>query len=125
MPLSTTTPKVRYMGATFKKHTKKALNDAVSLVNAPRRTASYNVPGAWDALTAASSPKELLGSKALLEARVEVNAEVERCTHAAPKFSADGKVAVLEVGRRGDTLKKARREPAKQANTLLNYFCKD
>lgn len=85
------------MGATFKKYTKKALNEAVSLINAPRRTASYNVPGAWDALLAAVSPKELLRSEALLAARAEVNAEVERCTHTAPKFSADGRIAVFRI----------------------------
>jgi hypothetical protein len=33
----------------------------------------------------------------LLDARAEVNAEVERCTHAAPKFSSDGKVAVFRI----------------------------
>ncbi|KAM5354973.1 hypothetical protein ACJ41O_001619 [Fusarium nematophilum] len=85
------------MKATFKKYTKKAINDAVSLINAPRRTASYDVPGAWRALSAASSPKDLLGDKTLLAARAEVNAEVERCTHTPPKFSADGRVAVFRI----------------------------
>ncbi|KXJ88197.1 DHH family protein [Microdochium bolleyi] len=85
------------MKATFKAHTKKALNDAVSLINAPRRTASYSVPKAWAALTAASSPAELLTNRDLLAARAEVNAEVERCTHTAPKFSADAKIAVFRI----------------------------
>lgn len=85
------------MKAAFKTYTKKAVNDAVSLLNAPRRTASYNVPAAWDALKAVSSPKELLGNKNLLAARAEVNAEVERCTHTAPKFSSDGRVAVFRI----------------------------
>ena len=85
------------MKMAFKTYTKKALNDAVSLINAPRRTASYNVPVAWEALKAASSPKDLLNNKNLLAARAEVNAEVERCTHAAPKFSPDGKVAVFRI----------------------------
>lgn len=85
------------MKATFKTYTKKALNDAVSLINAPRRTASFDVPTAWRALRAASSPKDVLGNKELLAARAEVNAEVERCTHTAPKFSADGKVAVFRI----------------------------
>jgi hypothetical protein len=39
----------------------------------------------------------LLSNKDLLAARAEVNAEVERCTHAAPKFSADGRVAVFRI----------------------------
>lgn len=81
----------------FKKYTKKAINDAVSLINAPRRTASYDVPAAWAALTAAASPSDLLQSKALLAARAEVNAEVERCTHTAPRFSADAKIAVFRI----------------------------
>ncbi|KAI0111502.1 DHH phosphoesterase [Daldinia grandis] len=85
------------MKATFKAYTKKALNDAVSLINAPRRTATYGVPAAWDALTAASSPAELLKNQTLLAARAEVNAEVERCTHAAPKFSGDAKIAVFRI----------------------------
>ncbi|KAJ0166301.1 hypothetical protein CTA2_7834 [Colletotrichum tanaceti] len=85
------------MRATFKTYTKKAVNDAVSLINAPRRTASYNVPAAWDALRASNSPKDLLANKSLLAARAEVNAEVERCTHTPPLFSADGRVAVFRI----------------------------
>lgn len=81
----------------FKKYTKKAINDAVSLINAPRRTVSYDVPAAWAALTAASSPSALLKNKDLLAARAEVNGEVERCTHTAPKFSADAKIAVFRI----------------------------
>ncbi|KAK3935456.1 hypothetical protein QBC46DRAFT_323358 [Diplogelasinospora grovesii] len=85
------------MAAAFKKHTKRAINDAVSLINAPRRTSSYDVPGAWAALINASSPSDLLNNRTLLAARAEVNAEVERCTHVPPKFSADGKIAVLRI----------------------------
>ncbi|OCL14217.1 DHH family protein [Glonium stellatum] len=81
----------------FKKYTKKAINDAVSLINAPRRTAAYDVMSAWDALLAALDPASLLTDKRLLAARVEVNAEVERCTHTAPKFSIDGKIAVFRM----------------------------
>lgn len=36
------------MKACFKKYTKKAVTDAVSLVNAPRRTATYDVEAAWN-----------------------------------------------------------------------------
>ncbi|KAH6695580.1 DHH family protein [Plectosphaerella plurivora] len=85
------------MKAMFKTYTKKSINDAVSLINAPRRTASYDVPGAWEALLAASSPKDLLTNRTLLAARAEVNAEVERCTHTPPKFSADGRIAVFRI----------------------------
>ncbi|CAJ2513998.1 Uu.00g021170.m01.CDS01 [Anthostomella pinea] len=85
------------MKAAFKTYTKKAINDAVSLINAPRRTATYDVPAAWAALTAAASPAELLKNRSLLAARAEVNAEVERCTHTAPRFSGDGKIAVFRI----------------------------
>lgn len=85
------------MKEAFKTYTKKAINEAVSLINAPRRTASYNVGIAWAALAAAVSPVDLLGNKSLLEARSQVNAEVERCTHAAPSFSSDGRIAVFRI----------------------------
>jgi hypothetical protein len=85
------------MKATFKTYTKKAINDAVSLINAPRRTAAYNVPSAWTALTSAQAPTDLLRNPSLLAARAEVNAEVERCTHTAPRFSADARIAVFRI----------------------------
>ncbi|KAI0541546.1 DHH family protein [Xylaria digitata] len=90
-------PPFPVMKSTFKSYTKKALNEAVSLINAPRRTSSYDVPAAWAALTAATTPADLLKNPMLLEARAEVNAEVERCTHTAPKFSGDGKIAVFRI----------------------------
>ncbi|KAI0098310.1 DHH family protein [Nemania sp. FL0031] len=85
------------MKATFKAYTKKALNEAVSLINAPRRTSKYDVPAAWAALTAAATPAELLKNPMLLAARAEVNAEVERCTHTAPMFSGDARIAVFRI----------------------------
>ncbi|KAK9778587.1 putative DDH domain-containing protein [Seiridium cardinale] len=85
------------MKTTFKTYTKKAINEAVSLINAPRRTATYDVPGAWKALTSAESPAGLLTNKTLLAARAEVNAEVERCTHTAPKFSGDSRIAIFRI----------------------------
>lgn len=81
----------------LKKYTKKLLTDAVSLVNAPRRTAAYDVRSAWDALCDADAPASILANRRLLAARAEFNDEAERCTHTAPKFSADGKVAVLRI----------------------------
>ena len=81
----------------LKKYTKKALNEVVSLVNAPRRTATYDVRSAWDALYDAAEPASILSNPRLLAARREVNDEVERCTHAAPKFSPDGKIAVFRI----------------------------
>lgn len=81
----------------LKKHTKKTLNDVVSAVNAPRRTATYDVRSAWDALCNTAEPASILKNTCLRAAREEVNAEVERCTHTAPKFSPDGKIAVFRI----------------------------
>ncbi len=81
----------------FKRYTKKAINDAVSLINAPRRTAGYNVQAAWDALLQTDHPATLLKNPKLLAARAEVAEEVERCTHTAPKFSADARIAVFRI----------------------------
>lgn len=85
------------MRGVFKRYTKKALNEAVTMINAPRRTASFNVPAAWAALTAAETPADVANNPDLFAARKEVNAEVARCTHTAPKFSADGKIAVFRI----------------------------
>ncbi len=85
------------MTETFKTHTKKAINDAVALVNAPRRTAKFDVISAWQALLEAKSPKDILSNRRLLDARAEINEEVERQTHTPPKFSKDGKIAVLRI----------------------------
>lgn len=81
----------------FKAHTKKALSDAVAMINAPRRTASFNVPAAWTAITAVEAPADLAKNSELNAARSEVQAEVERCTHTAPKFSSDAKIAVFRI----------------------------
>ena len=85
------------MKLTFKQYTKKALNEAVSLINAPRRTPAFNVSAAWHALVTAGAPGDVLKDNALLAARADVNAEVERCTHTAPKFSGDAKIAVFRI----------------------------
>lgn len=85
------------MTTTLKTYTKKLLNDVVSVINAPRRTATYDVISAWTALLSAIHPSEILKNTRLRAARDEVNAEVERCTHTAPKFSADGKVALFRI----------------------------
>ncbi|EME49427.1 hypothetical protein DOTSEDRAFT_163787 [Dothistroma septosporum NZE10] len=85
------------MKPTLKKYTKKTLNDVVSLINAPRRTATYDVRSAWDAISETAEPASILKNPRLLAARAEVNAEVERCTHTAPQFSPDGKIAVFRI----------------------------
>lgn len=69
---------------------------AISLIHAPRRAASCDVTIAWKALRAASSPKELTKDKNLVAAKREVHEEFMRCNKsAAPRFSADGRVAVI------------------------------
>ncbi|KAG0647355.1 hypothetical protein D0Z07_7297, partial [Hyphodiscus hymeniophilus] len=85
------------MNETFKKHTKKVINDCVSFINAPRRTGTYDVITAWKALLEAKDPKEIMNNRRLGEARQEINLEVERQTHTPPKFSKDGKIAVLKI----------------------------
>ncbi|KAI4610991.1 hypothetical protein J4E80_008023 [Alternaria sp. BMP 0032] len=85
------------MVATFKQHPKKSINDAVALANAPRRSAAYNVRDAWDAVISASSPVDISKADKLKDASMEVRRETERCTHTAPKFSADATIAVLTI----------------------------
>ena len=38
-----------------------------------------------------------MGNRRLADARQEINAEVEKQTHTPPKFSKDGKIAVLKI----------------------------
>ena len=85
------------MGPTFQKHGKSSITKSVSLLNAPRRAASYNVRLPWDVLVAASSPMHILANQALEDARKNVAEEMDRVKRAAPKFSADGRVAVIRV----------------------------
>lgn len=85
------------MTETFKVYTKKSINDAVSLVNAPRRTAKYDVITAWEALLKSTDPKDLVTNGRLQGARAEINNEVELNTHTPPKFSYDGRIAVLRI----------------------------
>jgi hypothetical protein len=85
------------MKATFKQHPKKGINDAVALCNAPRRSAQYNVDDAWDAVASATSADSISKHQKLRDASLEVRRETERCTHTAPKFSADATIAVLTI----------------------------
>lgn len=85
------------MKETFKIYTKKSINDAVSLLNAPRRTAKYDVITAWEAILQAKEPKDLLTNGRLQSARAEINEEIEMNTHTPPKFSQDGRIAVLKI----------------------------
>jgi hypothetical protein len=55
------------------------------------------VISAWTALLASKDPKELLSNGRLQSARAEISSEVELNTHTPPKFSADGRIAVLRI----------------------------
>ncbi|CAI6333885.1 unnamed protein product [Periconia digitata] len=85
------------MTATFKSYSKKSINDAVSRVNAPRRSAAYNVKAAWTAVINAASPSALANDTALLAAGAEVREETERWAHVPPRFSKDATIAVLTI----------------------------
>jgi len=52
---------------------------------------------AWKALLEAENPKTILTNERLESARREINEEVEKRTHIPPKFSKDGKIAVLKI----------------------------
>lgn len=71
--------------------------DLQSNIIEARRTAKFDVISAWTALLEAENPKEILSNRRLLDARAEINEEVERQTHTPPKFSKDGKIAVLRI----------------------------
>ena len=71
--------------------------DLFTFAYTARRTAEYNVIDAWNVLFRAKTPDEIARSAVLQEARDKVNREVERCTHTAPKFSMDGRVALLRI----------------------------
>jgi hypothetical protein len=85
------------MTTTFKQYSKKSINDAVSRVNAPRRSAAFGVENAWNAVISASSPEDISKDENLLAAQAEVRMETERCAHVPPKFSKDATIAVLTI----------------------------
>jgi len=74
-----------------------SLRNFSMLMIVARRTGTYDVITAWKALVEAEDPKQILSNRRLASARAEVNMEVERQTHTPPKFSKDGKVAVLKI----------------------------
>ncbi|KAG8986796.1 hypothetical protein FRB90_003770, partial [Tulasnella sp. 427] len=90
------------MSETFKRYKKKTMTEGVSLINAPRRTATFDVISAWTAVNSANSPDDVVSPASLttirlFDARHEINLEVERWSHTAPQFSSDGKVALLRI----------------------------
>ncbi|KAF5989077.1 dhh family [Fusarium coicis] len=85
------------MQATFGTHNRTTINNSAKLINAPRRTADYDVPRAWQVLIKASSPIELVKNKFLKEARTKVIHEMKRADRLVPLFSADRKIAVIRI----------------------------
>jgi len=89
----------------------KLLSDAVSAVNAPRRTAEYNgklfrpiygppynaVPKAWQIMLDADHPRQIASNAFLKLCRLDASAETEKWARTAPRFSADGRVAVITI----------------------------
>lgn len=87
----------------MKKWTKKRIGTAIALLNAPRRTPEFDVSIAYASLRDAKTPLQLLdphlnkNAARLYAAREAVAQEAERCTHTPPKFSRDGRVAVMFI----------------------------
>jgi single-stranded-DNA-specific exonuclease len=86
------------MAALRKSHTAKALREAVSLVNAPRRSASGDAGPALRLLLRASGPADILAAadpeaEALHAARAEVKAALEAARKIPPVFA--GPVALV------------------------------
>ncbi|KAE8257283.1 hypothetical protein A4X13_0g2446 [Tilletia indica] len=102
------------MAAQIKRWSKKKLGTAIALLNAPRRTPTFDTITAWRVLLKADSPAFIADSLSpsaskppntdvikdlarLHAARQSVAAETERCTHTPPKFSRDGRIALLRI----------------------------
>lgn len=83
----------------------------VFLLFAARRTAKYDIYTAWEALLNTTNPREIASKpqasstisvideriRRLYAAQVEVRTEVDRCARSPPKFSGDGRVALVRV----------------------------
>lgn len=88
------------LAQTFKAQGKKQIAEVVALLNAPRRTPACDPTEAWQLLIASASARDFLASpstRSLDDARVYIQRETERCTHAAPRFTKDGRMAILEM----------------------------
>jgi single-stranded-DNA-specific exonuclease len=76
-----------------------ALRNAASLINAPRRTGSGDALPAFDLLTKANGPKQVLSgefaeTESLLQAKAEVKQALDEARKVGPKFS--GNVALVQ-----------------------------
>jgi single-stranded-DNA-specific exonuclease len=89
------------MAVAQKRYGKTALRNAVSLINAPRRTASADASPALALLMKCDSPKELLSgahpeTAQLLAAKEEVKAAMDEAKRVAPKVRGDVALIALD-----------------------------
>ncbi|KAJ3299671.1 hypothetical protein HK104_007742 [Borealophlyctis nickersoniae] len=80
----------------------KHVTEAVALLNAPRRTATSDPTPAWRALQASTSASDISQGKVtdvphLRDCRSQVASEIQRCARAPPRFSDDGRVALITI----------------------------
>ena len=75
-----------------------------SNIHTARRSAEYDVATAWRVLLTLTSSEDLLPLSSkdtdmtrLLEARALVKSETNRCARNPPKFSGDGRVALIRI----------------------------
>lgn len=62
-----------------------------------RRTPEFDVEKAWNALLSAKSLADILTSPFLLECRARTSEETSRWQGAPPKFSKDGRIAIITI----------------------------
>jgi hypothetical protein len=62
-----------------------------------RRTAECPVGIAWSAIESAKTPRDVASSRGLHAARALIAQKVEQHTHTPPKFSKDGRFALLTI----------------------------
>ncbi|KAJ3534660.1 hypothetical protein NM688_g7102 [Phlebia brevispora] len=109
------------MKRAIKEWGKKRLTDAVGLLNAPRRTATYDVESAWNALLS-SPPPSIATNTRLKAARAEVNGEINRITSGA-------QIHPVIATRWTSTLKSSKLEIVMCANDgylpgMINFSCR-
>ena len=67
------------------------------ILSVARRTAECPVGIAWSAVESAKEPKDIALSRGLHAARALIAQKVEQHSHTPPKFSKDGRFALLTI----------------------------
>src|SRR5277367_183225 len=70
---------------------------SINLFVLARRTAECPVGIAWQAVVTAKRPQDIAATKELHTARALIAQKVEQHTHTPPKFSKDGRFALLTI----------------------------